>query len=155
MKSRVRQINLYRMMLRYCIAAIGTSMIIGTVMNLYDQIIINTSREHNYIRTWWSWVEDCGIVLSIMLIPILIYAALKQFILRRNDNFWLNALMFVLIIYLFLLLSLAMTWGLGIHGNFEFIGFLFVLTPFALFPLILKISGKFIGPFTELPGATT
>src|SRR4051812_30813347 len=104
MKSKIRQINLSRLILRYSIAAIVTSLLMGTAFYINDRIRIKNDPSYRFTHIQMSWADGCGISLSMILIPILLFAVVKQLFFKANSNYWLNAFVFVLVIFLFFIL---------------------------------------------------
>ena len=143
--NSIEQINIYRKMLRYTIALILSALIVGTCYYLYHQYQIShnnidTSREYIYLR---SWEENFGTILSMQLPVVLLFAFAKLFILKRNENYWLNVLLIVTIAILFFGSLFSLTWGIRFK-TFSLINTIINVSPYLLFPFFLIQSGKFI-----------
>ena len=136
----------FRKILRYTIAAILTSLIVGTSYYWYYQFKIkyyqvDVWKEYIYRSTW---LECCGTSLS-MLIPVaLLYALAKLFILKRNENYWLNFLLIFFIAILFFGTLFSLTWGIGFKDDISLFQVILVISPYLLFPLFLILAGRFI-----------
>jgi hypothetical protein len=141
------RINLFRALTRYFLAIIATSLIVGSAYYFYYQVVLSGKQfeSHHYIYNQ-SWEEHCGLILSMLVLPVLIYALVKQFILRQNENYWINTMLLLVITIIFFGVIFSLTWGF----NFSLTTFIFEIflgiSPFLIFPLFLRISKRIIKP---------
>ena len=156
MTQSLKSINLSRKLLRYCLASVLTSLIVGTGYFFYYRYQrsiygVNTSREHIYRL---SWEENCGITLSMLLPVILLYALAKEIFLKKNDHYGWNTLLFVSLAFGFFATVFSLTWGFQLSEEFTLMSFLLTLSPFFLFPLFLLKSRQIIKPLHTSPQRT-
>jgi hypothetical protein len=145
--EKYASINLSRKILRYAIAVILTAIIIGTAEYLSNKsAIANKTIDYSKIYMYQrSWMEVCGLILSMMLLPVLLYALVKQFILRSNENYWINAFLFLVVTFSFFALIAGLTWGID-FDDVSISGVVKSFSPFILFPFILIQLKKVIKP---------
>ena len=138
-------------MLRYTIAALFTSLIVGTAYYLYYQYQlsvgpVDSSREYIFRQ---SWEESCGLTLSMLLPGIFLYALVKTVFLKKNEHYWPNALLYIFLSMLFLLAILSMTWGIQFSTDYQFLELLLSFSPYLIFPFILRKTRKIIKPIVQ------
>jgi hypothetical protein len=86
-----------------------------------------------------------------MLIPcVLLYALAKLFILKSNENYWLNTLLFILLSFILFSILMSLTWGLSFSKENSIIKLILGFGHFFLFPFILIQLKKIIKPVNDL-----
>ena len=113
--TEYRSINLQRKMLRYTLAVLSTALIAGIINYLfYQEKFTGGSIDYSKLYMYQSGLMDfCGIIISMLVPCVLLYALVKQFILKSNENYWPNTLLFILLSFLLFSLLMSLTWGLG------------------------------------------
>ena len=144
------EVNLHRKVFRYFCATLSTAIIISAFQFSYYQIQrangnIDHSRNYLYMQ---GFEDHLGLMISMMMPIVLLFALLKLFILKKNDNYILNVLLFVLIGFAFFSLLASLTWGFN-SGSFDLLNFLAVISPAFLFIFFLKLFKRWIKPVPE------
>ena len=84
----------------------------------------------------------------MMILPVLLFALTKQFILKTNENYWLNTLLFLTLSLGFYAFILSLFWGVKFSKENSVARLIIGFSPFFLFPFMLSQLKK-IKPVIE------